>query len=102
MPRALALPAVLCALAACAGPPALPERAGFGGGAQGRGPAPVLVPLDGLLAAADAPGRTEAALADLTARAERLRARAAQLRRPVLDAATRARLAAARARRGGT
>ncbi|WP_135432903.1 hypothetical protein [Pseudotabrizicola sediminis] len=44
------------------------------------GPAPVLVPLDGILAQADAVGSGEGAVAPLDARASRLRARAAALR----------------------
>ncbi|NEX47780.1 hypothetical protein [Pseudotabrizicola algicola] len=45
------------------------------------GPAPVLVPIDGLLAQADALGNGAAATAPVTARAEQLRARADRLRR---------------------
>lgn len=64
------------ALAACSPPPDLPGRA-----APVTGPAPVLVPLDGILAQADAPGPDAAATAEVDARAAALRARAAGLRR---------------------
>ncbi|MFN3722196.1 MAG: hypothetical protein ACK4VZ_04055 [Paracoccaceae bacterium] len=45
------------------------------------GPPPVLVPLDGILAQADAVGIGAAAIGPVTARADRLRARADRLRR---------------------
>ncbi|MDO8885209.1 hypothetical protein [Pseudotabrizicola sp.] len=45
------------------------------------GPPPVLVPLDGILAQADAVGTGAAAIGPVNARAERLRARADRLRR---------------------
>jgi len=60
--------------------------------------APPLLPLGGLLAQVDAPVATQAAADNLAGRAARLRARAALMRAPVLDPATRARLAAAVAR----
>jgi hypothetical protein len=86
--RPRSLPALFAALlSACADlPPADP--------AVGKAPPPALLPLDRLLAGVDAgSGRSpETALAD---RAARLRARAALMRGPVLDPATRARLAAA-------
>ena len=44
------------------------------------GPAPVLVPLDGILAQADAVGTGAAAVGSVNARADRLRARADRLR----------------------
>jgi hypothetical protein len=59
---------------------------------------PPLLPLDTLLAAVDAPVATDAVAEGLAARAGRLRARAALMRGPVLDPATRERLAAAIAR----
>jgi hypothetical protein len=59
---------------------------------------PPLLPLDTLLAAVDAPVATAAVADNLAGRAGRLRARADLMRGPVLDAATRARLAAAIAR----
>jgi hypothetical protein len=59
---------------------------------------PPLLPLDTLLAAVDAPLATDAVAGDLAARAGRLRARAGLMRAPVLDPATRERLAAAIAR----
>lgn len=46
------------------------------------GPAPVLVPLEGILAQADAVGTSAAAVDPVTARADRLRARADRLRNP--------------------
>jgi hypothetical protein len=60
--------------------------------------APPLLPLDRVLAAVDAPVATDAVADDLVARAGRLRARAGLMRAPVLDPATRERLAAAIAR----
>lgn len=45
------------------------------------GPAPVLVPIDGILAQADALGTGAGSVAPVTARADRLRARADRLRR---------------------
>jgi hypothetical protein len=59
---------------------------------------PPLVPLDNLLAKVDAPVATAAVADNLAGRAARLRNRAALMRAPVLDPATRARLAAAIAR----
>ena len=61
-------------------------------------PPPPLLPLDTLLATVDAPVATAAVADNLAGRAARLRARAALMRAPVLDPATRARLAAAIAR----
>ncbi len=59
------------------------------------GPAPQLVPIDGLIAQAG-PGRaSEAASNALAARAANLRARSRAMRGPVHSATTRARLAAA-------
>lgn len=57
------------------------------------GPPPELVPIAGLLAQADTPPSGRAV--PLPARAARLRARAALMRGPILDPATRDRLAAA-------
>jgi hypothetical protein len=76
--------AFLC-LQACTELPAL--------GPTASGAEPTLVPIDLLLAQADDPGKitTDA----LAARASRLQARAGLMRGPVLDPATRARLAAA-------
>lgn len=56
---------------------------------------PALVPIDGLLAQAAGPAAAEGAGAALSARAERLKARARLMRGPVLDPQTRARLATA-------
>lgn len=93
-PRTI-LRAALCltagvAVTACTalGPP--PVRNGL---------APVLLPLDALLAEVPAIRSGEAGNAALVARANALRARAALMRGPVNDAATRARLAEAIANR---
>lgn len=91
------LTSVLClALSGCATVPdlgPLPAAAG---------PTPQIMPLDQLIAAAQG-GRLTAAMGDaLVARANRLRARAAAMRGPVHDPATRARLAAAIARGVGS
>jgi hypothetical protein len=69
-----------------------------GGLSSGNAPPPPLLPLDTLLAGVDAPGATAATADTLAGRAARLRTRAALMRAPVLDPATRARLAAAIAR----
>jgi hypothetical protein len=61
--------------------------------ASSGGEVPSLVPIDTLLAQADAPASDRAA--PLPARAARLKARAALMRGPILDPATRERLAAA-------
>lgn len=67
------LMALLClGLAACAPLPDIAQIADA--------PPPVLVPLGGILAQADAVGTSAAAIAPVTARADRLRARAEQLR----------------------
>lgn len=97
MPRHARLPltSVLClALIGCATVPDLgPLPAAVG-------PTPQILPLDQLIAAAQG-GRLTVAMGDaLVARANRLRARAAAMRCPVQDPATRARLAAAIARGG--
>ncbi|MDP2737880.1 MAG: hypothetical protein Q8O82_04010 [Pseudorhodobacter sp.] len=99
MPRHARLPltSVLClALSGCATVPDLgPLPAAVG-------PSPQILPLDQLIAAAQG-GRLTAAMGDaLVARANRLRARAAAMRGPVQDPATRARLAAAIARGVGS
>lgn len=70
----LALVAVL--LAACAQLPPPATRSGV------LVEPPVLVPLDGILAQADAVGSEEILLTSITARADRLRRRADQLRQP--------------------
>ncbi|MFN4129365.1 MAG: hypothetical protein ACK4GC_06065 [Paracoccaceae bacterium] len=68
---------LLCfVLAACA---PLPDIAAATQTAPG--PAPVLVPLDGILAQADAVGTGAAAIGPMAARADSLRARADRLRR---------------------
>jgi hypothetical protein len=76
----------------CSAPPdlaPLPSRTGQ---------APELVPLGTLMATVDAPRATDALAANLASRAALLRNRAALMRGPVIDPATRARLAAAIAR----
>lgn len=78
---------------ALAGCTPLPDFAAFPEGADA--PPPALLPIDRLLAGTDAPAMAEAQGQGLSARAARLRARAALMRGPVHDPATRARLAAA-------
>lgn len=94
-PALAALLAGLAALGACAEFPELDARPSR---ASAEAPYPELVPLDGLVAAARAPGRAEAVTADVEGRAAALRRRAAALGAPVVDAATRARMQAALAR----
>lgn len=60
-----------------------------------QGPAPALLPLDDLLAQAAAPATAPRAGETLAARAARLKARAALMRGPIMDPATRIRLSAA-------
>jgi hypothetical protein len=84
---------MLFALAACA---PLPDFGAFP--EQTRAPPPTLLPLDDLLARANAAPVAEARAASLSARAARLRARAALMRGPVNAPETRARLSAAIAR----
>ena len=72
-PRRRPLLALLClGVAACAPLPDIAQTVDA--------PPPVLVPLAGILAQADAVGTSAAAVAPVTARADRLRARADQLR----------------------
>lgn len=84
--------ALLClglALAGCADMPDLASPAPL------EGPAPGIVPLDGLLAQVPPPGTTTAPdPTGLAARAAALQVRAAAMHGPVADPATRARLAA--------
>ncbi|MDN5787011.1 hypothetical protein [Pseudorhodobacter sp.] len=85
----------LCALCFCLGSCSRFPDLGATRGGSATGPAPHLVPIDGLLAQAG-PGRATAAARDgLAARAVGLRARAAAMRGPVHSPATRARLKAA-------
>lgn len=86
--RAAACAAVL-GIAACAQAPQ------SGPLPQATGPAPALVPLQDLLAQADGTPVAEPSAAALAARSARLQARAALMRGPVHDPATRARLATA-------
>jgi hypothetical protein len=86
------------ALAACADVP----RLGTAPGARAlAAPWPRIAPLGPLLAAGAEARLTPALTGDLTARAAALRARAARLRGPVIEAATRARMQAAQARHPG-
>ena len=97
LPRSPRLLPCLMALTLAASTP-LPDFAAYGESADA--PRPALVPMDQLLAAASVPPVAEGRSQDLSARAEMLRARAALMRGPVHDPATRARLdAAIRARR---
>lgn len=75
-PQALVAALICLALSACA---ALPDIAAQTNTSTS-GAAPVLVPLDGVLAQADAVGSGAGAVAPVEARASRLRARAAALR----------------------
>jgi len=59
---------------------------------------PSLMPLDQLIAGAEQVQITEQTLTTLQGRVNGLNARAARLRRPVIDSATRARMQAAMAR----
>lgn len=103
MPRRCALvPALLLALlAGCADLPDF-DAAG-GGGATGRPAAgyPRILPLEALLARAGGAAVDARLQASVSARAAGLRARAAALRRPVIEPETRARMAAASRRLHG-
>jgi len=105
MPRRPAL-LVALALALAAGCAELPDfdAAGAGAGA-GLRPAPAgypaLLPLGVLLARAEGLTLDPAIESSLASRAAGLRGRAQALRRPVIEAATRARMAAAARRLGG-
>ncbi len=81
---------LLCALAACEEFPELDgtvpahmKEAGF----------PTLVPVEPLVTAARAPAITETTMAGMAARVAALRTRAARLSGPVVDRATKARMA---------
>jgi hypothetical protein len=96
-------PALLCLVlafgpSACAEFPELDARPSR---APANAPYPTLLPLDGLVEAARAPGRGEAVTADVAGRAAALRARAGALRGAVVDDATRARMQAALATPSG-
>ena len=86
------LPCLLALVLAASCTP-LPDFAAFPEGADA--PPPALLPIDQLLAGTDAPAVAETQGQGLSARAARLRARAALMRGPVHDPETRARLAAA-------
>ena len=83
-------------LVACVACTPLPDFGAFPQDANA--PPPTLLPLDDLLAQANAAPVAEARAASLSARAARLRARAALMRGPVNAPETRARLSAAIAR----
>lgn len=65
------------ALAACA---TLPDLTAGRAAVAATGPATELIPIDGILAQADAVGSAQAATGQVDARADRLRAKAARLR----------------------
>ncbi len=75
--RVFLLPALLM-LASCGASPDLGQA---GRDLAASGPAPALVPVEDLLALDNAPRASETATAAVDARADRLRARAAALRR---------------------
>ena len=75
-PRTLLAGLIGLALAGCAPLPDIAAQTNT----STSGPAPVLVPLGGILAQADAVGSGAGAVAPVDARASRLRARAAALR----------------------
>ena len=95
LPRCIALAAGLAGLAACGAAPDF----GRDDGAAARAGYPAILPLGPLLAQAQGGVITPDLTAALEARGAALRARAAALRRPVIDASSRARMAAALARR---
>ncbi len=97
LPRALALAAGLAALAACGTLPDLGAREDPPGARD----YPAILPLGPLLAQAEGGVIAPDLTASLEARGAALRARAAALKRPVIERATRARLTAALARRRG-
>lgn len=78
----------LCLLPGCA---PFPQIAGVDTSQSAQAPFPQLVPIGTVLAAA--PQGAPPAATDLNNRIAALQARAAQLRAPVVDAATRARMA---------
>jgi hypothetical protein len=92
MPKIIPALALLCILTGCAEFPELDASPPSSGAAP-----PVLVPLDSLLDQTAA----SALAPDLAPRAARLKARAALMRGPVMDPATRARLASAITSGGG-
>lgn len=77
-------------LAACAETPRLDRS-----GSLPPGPPPAILPLDELVAQAAVPGLSDTVAPSVAARAARLRAKAAAMRGPVHDPATRERLSAA-------
>ena len=80
-------------LAALAGCTTFPELDAVQTPGLANAPYPRLLPLGTLLAEGSAPRATPEAMGDVAARAARLRARADRLRSPVIDSATRARMA---------
>ena len=99
-PRPSRLIATFAMIAACAGCADIPQVGGTDAAAARNAPYPDLAPLESILNAVEnTPKRITPASIDQTQnRAARLRARAAALRGPVVDAATRARMRAASAR----
>jgi len=88
--------ALLAACLACFGCAQFPELDAAVSASANDAGFPTLVPLDTLLARADAPMADAVAVAgNLAARTAALRARAARLKRPVVDPQTRARMDAA-------
>ena len=96
MPPARPLCLLVLMLGGCADAPSLDGRISPAAAAA---PYPVLQPLGPLLAQAAVPGQiTAASIAQMDGGTAQLRARAAALRGPVVDAATRARMQSAIAR----
>lgn len=81
--------AFLLSVAACTDFPDLDDTVSAGARAADF---PTLAPIDSLLGNQPPPRLTETDVEALSSRIARLRARAAELRRPVIDRATRARL----------
>ena len=96
------LPALLLTLAAgCATLPDFGVAGGPGGPPLPAGDYPRILPIEALLAQADGMVLDAGHAAAVVSRAAGLRARAAALRRPVIEPATRVRMAAAAGRLGG-
>jgi hypothetical protein len=95
--RPALLLATVVGLTGCAN---IPDVGGADAAAARNAPYPTLIPLDDVLSAAQrTPAQiTPATIATTNDRIARLRARAASLRGPVVDAGTRSRMRAASAR----
>ena len=85
-------PALFLIVAACSQAPAIDRP---GSSLTAAGGVPVIAPIDELVARARTTGVSDTIGRSVAARAARLRAKAAAMRGPVHDPATRARLAAA-------